>query len=205
MARPGQNSLAGRATLPWNNGLTIMKRSPLFCLLVLAAASFSPAPAAAQTPVPPTTPSAPPSSPAERRFDRYWKAEVPGGVYLIDLNAITSASVHTYSVDNTVQVTELCITNTGGSVARFYFIERLLNVPTGLGQMAVDRAAEALNTVADRTGNSQVLGMVTKNYPATTHARTVEYRLKSKEDVLKLYESVESAWTNRKGVRIKLE
>ena len=35
--------------------------------------------------------------------------------------------------------------------------------------------------------------MVVKNYPVTTHARTIEYRVVDKETLTKLYESAESA------------
>ena len=46
---------------------------------------------------------------------------------------------------------------------------------------------------------------VIKNYPATTHAHTVEYRLTNKANLAQLEQSVEQAWTTNKGVSISSE
>ena len=43
----------------------------------------------------------------------------------------------------------------------------------------------------DRTGQGDVWKKVVKNYPATTHARTVEYRLTSREQLNKIFAGAE--------------
>ena len=40
---------------------------------------------------------------------------------------------------------------------------------------------------------------VIKNYPATTHAHTVEFRLSSKANLQQIEQSLEQAWTYNKG------
>ena len=46
---------------------------------------------------------------------------------------------------------------------------------------------------------------VIKNYPATTHAHTVEYRLSTKANLQQIEQSLEQAWTTNKGLSIKTE
>jgi hypothetical protein len=45
---------------------------------------------------------------------------------------------------------------------------------------------------------------VTKNYPTTTHAHTVEYRLESKAEISKLFDSADRAFRTGQGATIKL-
>jgi hypothetical protein len=43
--------------------------------------------------------------------------------------------------------------------------------------------------------------MVVKNYPDTTHARTIEYRIQSEEELGALYGSLRTAWESGRGRR----
>jgi len=132
-----------------------------------------------------------------------WRAEMPGGIYVVALSTITTISSHEYVLDATARVTEVTIGTIGNLVARFYYIEPATPaIPGGLGQSAVtflqDKAVEA----ADRLG-ADVWKKVVKNYPATTHAHTIEYRVESKAVLQKLQQSVESAWMRGKGATFK--
>lgn len=127
-----------------------------------------------------------------------WRAELPGGNYAVALSAISSVSTHEYVVDRAVRVFELTIGTTGAVVARFYYVEPAKpNAPGGIGQSAVDKVQEKVQEGVQRAvgdANEPLLTGVIKNYPTTTHAHTVEYRVQSREDITKMYKSVEGAW-----------
>lgn len=133
------------------------------------------------------------------QFQRgFWRVELPKGIYMVALNNVSSIAMHEYIVDKSARVTELTISTIGTSEGRFYFVEPYVPNPSGPGassaQELLDKAQQRAKEAADRIGVGDALSSeVIKNYPATTHAHTVEYRLESKEQVKKLFESVEAA------------
>ena len=75
----------------------------------------------------------------------------------------------------------------------------------GVGQSAIDLLKEKTEEVAARVAGADApWEKVTKTYPTTTHAHTVEYRLSSREDLQKLYDHVEKCWITGRGDEIKL-
>ena len=136
-----------------------------------------------------------------------WRCQVPGGRYVVLLNQICSVSTHEYVVDAAGLVYELTIVTTGSGYARFYSIEPYRPaLPSSAGQAVLDSLQEKARTVQQRIDpGGETSTRVLKNYPATTHARTVEYRLGTREEVDKLYESVERAVLRRRGDSITLE
>jgi hypothetical protein len=144
---------------------------------------------AATTPVPTGTPSATPP-PTNILM---WRCNLPGGSYSVALRSIVSVSSHEYIVDAVARVTEVNIDTNGSALARFYYIEP--NAPTspiGLGTATIEKAQQLLQEGAERSGQD-VWKKVVKNYPTTTHAHTIEYRVADKDTLTKLYESAESA------------
>ena len=126
-----------------------------------------------------------------------WRAELPGGVYIVRLSAISSLSIHEYVVDAAASVTEVNIGTSGSESVRFYAIEaNLPQLPTGAGQKAIEAVQDRAKDALARTGVADSVLRVVKNYPATTHARTVEFRLADKQTLRKLFNSAESAWLN---------
>ena len=122
-----------------------------------------------------------------------WRCNLPGGSYSAALRSIVSVSSHEYLVDGLVRVTEVNIDTTGNALARFYYLEpTTVNTPLGLGTATIERAQQLLQEGADRSGQD-VWKKVVKNYPTTTHSRTIEYRVADKSALTKLYESAESA------------
>jgi hypothetical protein len=122
-----------------------------------------------------------------------WRCNLPGGSYSVALRSIVSVSSHEYVVDGLARVTEVNIDTAGNALARFYFIEpNTLNTPLGIGTATVEKAQQLLQEGADRSGQD-VWKKVVKNYPITTHARTIEYRVIDKATLTKLHESAESA------------
>lgn len=150
------------------------------------------APLAAQTPTP--TPDV---------GGAFWRAELPGGTYMVALPAIASISSHEYLVDGASRVTEVTVDTMGSVQARFYFIEpNIPQAPGGIGQSALNFAQEKAAEALDRTG-TDVWKKVVKKYPEATHAHTVEYRLDSKETLTKLFKSLETSWREGRGRTFK--
>jgi hypothetical protein len=162
---------------------------------------------AQQTPSP--TPTATPSyfgQPAPGPTAPVWKAELPGGSYLVALRSIDAVCEQSYLLDGAARVTEVNIVTDGPFQPRFYFIQMLpMKVPQSLpgaeaAQAVVDRAQSTLQKAAEQAlPNEPVWAKVIKSYPATTHAGTLEFRLEKKEQLEKLRESVERAWITGKG------
>ena len=141
------------------------------------------------------------------RPDALWRCELPGGVYLVALRSIVSISSHEYVVDGLARVTEVNVATASTVEARFYFLEPL---PAGAASTGSGAALQALQQHAQELSASHpevdaVWQKVVKNYPTTTHAHTVEYRLNTKADLQSLYESLEQSWTTGKGVNVKIE
>lgn len=124
-----------------------------------------------------------------------WRCNLPGGSYSVALRSIVSVSSHEYLVDGIARVTEVNIDTTGNALVRFYYIEPTVpNTPLGIGAGTIDKAQQLLREGADRSGQSDVLWQkVVKNYPTTTHSRTIEYRLADKGALKQLFDSAESA------------
>jgi hypothetical protein len=128
-----------------------------------------------------------------------WKAELPGGEYLVARNAINAVSTQQYILDGVARVTEVNISTTGVFQPRFYYLEMIAtdaaaNVPGA--QPIVDAAQTAAHSVVDNAvpSDQQPWAKVVKNYPTTTHAGTIEFRLDTKEQLAKLFESVKRTW-----------
>jgi len=132
-----------------------------------------------------------------------WRAELPGGTFVVALSQITSVSSHEYVVDNTARVTEVTVGMGGSLIGRFYFLEpNVPSAPDGIGQSAITFIQEKVTEGVERTG-TDVWKKVVKSYPTSTHAHTVEYRIDSKETLQKLYQNLETAWLRGRGDTFK--
>ncbi len=149
----------------------------------------------------------PSPTPATTPLEHFWRAVLPGGIYRVQLNRIQSVSTHEYTIEPLNRVTELTIDTGGSVVARFYYQELTTpQTPLGLGQSAMDLVKDKVEEAADKVAGDQLLWKkVTKIYPATTHAHTVEYRISTKAGVQRLMESVERSWSSGRGEEIKAE
>lgn len=140
-----------------------------------------------------------------------WEAKLTGGTYLVTLSSITSVSTQEYIVDGALRVYELTVDTYGNALGRFYFIDLNTSQGGAATQGTIDKVKEAAQQVVDKSnrvigGTTDMLQtVVTKNYPTTTHAKTIEYRLKSRAEVDTLYKSLETAWRNGREASIKLE
>lgn len=125
--------------------------------------------------------------------NQLWQARLPGGEYMVALRNIVSISRHVYVIDGTTRVNEVVVDTGANSLTRFYHVmplaeyesSRLLNSSTG----------QNISSSITEDISPKVL----KQYPTTTHAKTVEFILAEEKNLLSLFSSVKSAWTSGKG------
>lgn len=134
----------------------------------------------------------------------WWEADLPGGNYLVALSAIRQVSTHQYVVDGVARVWEVTIATDTSSIARFYFLEEITQ-GGNIGSVLNERLKQVGQLAGERAGTGEVWKEVIKNYPHSTHAHTVEYRLQYKEDLDSLYGSVKRAWMRGRGVKFTIK
>lgn len=137
----------------------------------------------------------------------FWRCELPGGIYMVNMTTLASVSTHEYVVDGAARVTELTVATNSAVVARFYFLEPMVpkSPVGGLGQSLIDKVQQRSEEAAGRAGLEEVWKKVVKNYPLTTHAHTVEYRLDSIDQVKKVQKSLEEAWRANRDTQFKVQ
>ncbi len=140
--------------------------------------------------------------------NRFWQANVSGGSYMVALDRISSISRHKYVLDGALIVDEVTIDALGQALVRFYFIKPITD---GLGNAAgeaasrlVDRGREIVENGAETAG-THVQNMVVKKFPETTHARQIEYRVLSEQELTGLYNSARSAWETGRGRKFAIK
>ncbi len=154
---------------------------PLLVFLALTASAFAQTTGGA-TP----TPSPTATATATRNL---WTCTLPGGTYQVLVSAILSVSTHEYIVDGAARVTEVNLDTAGQFAVRFYYIEpAVVAGPGGLGAATLGKVQSILTDAAERSG-SDAWKKVVKSYPATTHARTIEFRVSSKDSLVKIFTS----------------
>jgi len=137
-----------------------------------------------------------------------FEVEMDGGGYQVDVNQITSISVHRFIVDGALMVDELTVDSLGNTVARFYVADRNTEIetPRGVGQSLLDKAQEKVDQAREKLGATNWMDRaVVKSYPTSTHAHTVEYRVATKEQLMNLYDSISDAWKKGQAGSFKLE
>jgi hypothetical protein len=140
-------------------------------------------------------------------FAVVWQCQMPGGTYNINTLQIVSISTHEYVLNGVARVTELTIGTASHVTARFYYLEPLVSTSSGplaRAQGIIDRVQERANQAVERAGQDRVWMKVTKDYPATTHAHTVEYRVDSKDQIQTIYNSVLAAWRPNTNAVVRL-
>jgi len=134
---------------------------------------------------------------------RFWQADLPGGSYIVALDRIASMSKHNYIIDGNISVTEVVIDTNGISLARFYYLEPVLQNTSGVAARLTEGGRDLLDKVNERTGVDTDSAVI-KQYPSTTHAKTVEFRISSAANLDELYSSARTAWINSRGKKFTL-
>lgn len=135
----------------------------------------------------------------------FWQASLPGGHYMVALGRIADISMHEYLLDGQLIVTEVVVDTGGRSIARFYHVKTVAeDSPSATTRRVMEKGQELLDRGAQKAG-TDIHEMVQKNYPTTSHAGTVEYRLMDVRDLHSIYKSVKSAWESGKGRKITVK
>ena len=138
----------------------------------------------------------------------FWRCELPGGVYLVALRNIQSVSSHEYVVDGAARVTEVTVATASSVEARFYYLEPITHnfgVPGAQSATLPMLQQRVQDTLTTHAGVEPVWEKVVKNYPTTTHAHTVEFRLTSLANLMQLEKSLEQSWTTGVAASVKSE
>lgn len=132
-------------------------------------------------------PSSIPTEPSQLAVGSFWEANIRGNHYIINSSRITSIGKQEYMAEG-VKISEVTITSSSSAIARFYYIE-LAGKSSSLNGVSnsISRLEQLTNGVADRAGIDPYI--VIKNYPTTTHAHTIEYRLQNLSSIEQLYKS----------------
>jgi hypothetical protein len=136
---------------------------------------------------------------------RFWQASLPGGHYMVALDHISSISMHEYLLNGNLIVNEMVVDTNGRALARFYHVKIAAeNSTSGTARRVVEKGHELLDRVGEKTG-TDVKDMVQKDYPTTSHAGMVEYRVMSLADLEAIYKSVKNAWETGRGRKITVK
>lgn len=135
---------------------------------------------------------------------RFWQATVPGGSYMVALDHITSVSIHEYVLNAQLLVNEVVIDTDGRALVRFYHVASVLEGgATATGGRIVERGRELIDRAGQRA-KIDYHNLAQKDYPTTSHAGMIEYRILNLADLKALYKNAQSAWESGKGKTITL-
>jgi hypothetical protein len=130
---------------------------------------------------------------------RFWEASLPGGNYMVALDRISAVSKHSYIVNKSLVVHEVNIQTSGAGLVRFYTFEAVgENSESNMAKNLIARGKNLAKQGGRRTG-VDTNTTVEKEYPLTTHAKTIEYRLFDNGDLNQLYGSLKRAWRENRG------
>jgi hypothetical protein len=167
--------------------MKFLRSLTILCLIATAATAQTPAP-----------------TPRQNSEIPIFRAKLPGGTYEVAVRSMIAVTQHEYLVDGVARVTEVNIDTAGTLLVRFYFLEPVApTTGSGLANAGIEQAQRLLREAAEKSGQD-VWKKVVKNYPTTTHARTVEYRVESLEQLTKIFDAADGAFRLQKDTRITL-
>ena len=136
---------------------------------------------------------------------RFWEANLPGGNYMVALDRISAISKHSYIVNKSLVVYEVNVQTSGSGLVRFYTFEAVgENSESNLAKNLIQRGKELAKRGGNRAGVDTET-TVEKEYPITTHAHTIEYRLFDNGDLNQLYGSLKRAWRENRGRKFSVK
>ena len=139
------------------------------------------------------------------KIKRFWEASLPGGDYMVALDRISAISKHSYIVNKTLVVHEVNVQVSGSGFVRFYTFEAVgENSESNLAKNLIERGKNLAEQGGRRAG-VDTNTTVEKEYPVTTHAHTIEYRLFDNGDLNQLYGSLKKAWRDNRGRKFSVQ
>lgn len=118
----------------------------------------------------------------------YLVVTTPGGEWIADRRDVMSVSCHTYELAGGMRVWEVTVSERSSNTVRFYYSKPIDIIPVSGGSPSDEGTGGKLDTLDGKSTakpaatQSPVQGStlavpVRKNYPETTHAHTIEYRI----------------------------
>jgi len=136
---------------------------------------------------------------------RFWQASLPGGQYMVAIDRIASISMHEYLLDGQMIVNEVVVDTNGRGLARFYHVKIAAeNSTSGTARRVVEKGHELIDRAGEKAG-TDIHEMVQKNYPTTSHAGMIEFRLMDLRDLDAIYKSLKNAWETGKGRKVTVK
>jgi hypothetical protein len=152
----------------------------------------------AQNPAPGQPPATPQGTQAQEAWRGFLSIDYRGGRFVMPYAHIVSISRASFLIDGGGKVHEVTIDTQGGVIARYYFLESLLeNNPLNAAQIVNARMKSLGNLAEQRTGEEA--RQVIKHYPDTTHAKTVEFNLTHLEHLDAIFGHVTRKWIDEGG------
>lgn len=125
-----------------------------------------------------------------------WRLEMgPSTKIILTVPSITGVAMHPFLLNGENQVTEVTVDTTGNNTIRFYYIHQtqdLRNVNITDHKQLMSAAKQRLNREATTQKDTNALPSV--KFPEGTYAHSIEYQVKSLEDLEKIYKSIISVW-----------
>ena len=121
--------------------------------------------------------------------------------------SVRSISIHEY-VTSTYKVTELNLDTGNASLLRIYATELITQTITSeiqnksnqFNRLPIKKNPfEKLDPIKEKALNALPLPVVFKEYPVTTHAKTIEYQLSTSAKVQELYIALRDNWGGEKS------
>lgn len=134
-----------------------------------------------------------------------WKAPVDEsqGAYTVSLNSICSVALEHYDLqykDQTYPIVECSLETVGGKTARFYYIDDREDSKKSDDGSALNQVKEAVKTLIpseeEEDEKKKEKLRVVKVYPESALTTTVEYRLATEAEIVRLYNSLRDAWVS---------
>ena len=135
--------------------------------------------------------------------DGLWDGRLKGGNYIVRCNSIIALSKHEYISDGVARVVEVNLTLNSAQIIRFYFLEPYKpesgSSTLNAGTQALEKAKGLFEQAAGRVSPELTSPKVVKNYPASTHAHTIEFSLKEEATLNSLFGSLERSLRTGQG------
>ena len=136
---------------------------------------------------------------------RFWSASLQGGDYAVALEKVSSVSIHEYVLNANLIVTELVIDTDGRALARFYHVRSVAeDTASGSAGRLVERGKDLIDRAGQRA-KVDFHNLPQKDYPATSHAGMIEFRVMRLNDLKALHKSIQGAWESNTGKKVTIK
>ncbi|HWB03422.1 MAG TPA: hypothetical protein VG796_10385 [Verrucomicrobiales bacterium] len=128
----------------------------------------------------------------------YLVVTTPAGEYVVDRRDVMSLSSHNYEINGGMRVWEVTVSERSTNTVRFYYTKKIETKAELAGDASDEGEGGKLDKLRRDSGTtrpplppqvkeSKLRLPVRKDYPATTHSHTIEFRLNKLQDLEEIY------------------